>query len=84
MTRLVRHPSPLQGPQGLAWDGESMWVTSAANGRLYALDPETWNIRHEFAPPHEALGITYTGSDFRVILAPAIDEPDLELDRRYV
>jgi hypothetical protein len=39
---------------------------------------KTWNIRHEFVPPHESLGVTYTGSDFRLILAPAIDEPDLE------
>lgn len=84
MSSLVRHPSPVQGPQGLAWDGESMWVTSAANGHLYALDPQTWNIRQEFVPPHESLGITYTGSDFRLILAPAIDEPDLECDHRYV
>lgn len=84
MSRLIRYPSPLQGPQGLAWDGESMWVTSAANGCLYALDPETWKIREEFVPPHKSLGLTYTGSDFRVILAPAIDEPDLERDWRYV
>jgi outer membrane protein assembly factor BamB len=84
MTRLIRYPLPLRGPQGLAWDGESMWLTSAADGRLYAFDPKTWNIRHQFVPPHEALGITYTGSAFRVILAPAINEPDLERDRRYV
>jgi hypothetical protein len=81
---LVRYPSPVQGPQGLAWDGESMWVTSAANGRIYALDPRAWTVRHELMPPHESLGLTYTGSDFRVILAPAIDDPDLERDRRYV
>ena len=84
MTRLVRYRSPVRGPQGLAWDGESLWVTSATDGRLYALDPDTRHIRHEFVPQHEALGITYTGSDFRVILAPEIDEPDLERDRRYV
>ena len=61
-----------------------MWLTSAANGRLYAVDPQTWSLQREFVPPSEALGITYTGSDFRLILAPAIDEPDLELDHRYV
>lgn len=82
--REVRYPSPVQGPQGLAWDGDSLWLTSAANGHLYALDPETRKVRHEFAPPHEALGLTYTGSDFRIILAPSIDEPDLERDHRYV
>lgn len=83
-SNLVRYASPVRGPQGLVWDGESMWVTSAANGRIYALDPTTWTIRHEFVPPYEALGITFTGSEFRVILAPAIEEQDLELDRRYV
>ena len=61
-----------------------MWVTSAANGRFYALDPKTLRVRDEFVPPCEALGVTYTGSDFRLVLAPAIDEPDLERDWRYV
>lgn len=84
MSGLTRYPSPVQGPQGLAWDGESMWVTSAANGHLYAVDPKTWKIRHEFVPPYESLGITHTRSDFRLILAPSIDEPELEADHRYV
>jgi|SRR5579862_1030493 len=84
MSDLVCVPSPVQGPQGLAWDGDSMWVTSAANGRLYALDPKTWTVRREFVPPYESLGLTYTGSDFRLVLAPAIEEPDLERDWRYV
>lgn len=84
MSELVRYPSPVQGPQGLAWDGQSMWVTSAANGRLYSLDPKAWDVQREFLPPYESLGVTYTGSDFRLILAPAIDEPDLERDLRYV
>ena len=79
-----RYVSPVRGPQGLAWDGETMWVTSAANGRLYSVDARTWSARHEFVPPFEALGITYTGSDFRLVLAPRIDEPELELDCRYV
>ena len=48
MSGLARYPSPLQGPQGLAWDSESMWLTSAANGRLYALDPKTSSVRREF------------------------------------
>ena len=61
-----------------------MWVTSAANGRLYAIDPRNWSIQREFVPPSESLGITYTGSDFRLIVAPKIDEPDLERDHRYV
>jgi hypothetical protein len=61
-----------------------MWVTSAANGRLYAIDPQAWNIQREFVPPSASLGITFGGSDFRLILAPAIDEPDLERDHRYV
>jgi len=84
MSELMRFASPVKGPQGLAWDGASMWVTSAANGRVYALEPGSWTIRREFVPPFEALGITYTGADFRVILAPAIEEQDLELDHRYV
>jgi hypothetical protein len=84
MSELTRYASPVQGPQGLAWDGATMWATSAANGRVYAIDPQTWSIAREFVPPFEALGIAFTGSDFRVILAPSIDEPDLERDRRYV
>lgn len=84
MSDLVRYPSPVQGPQGLAWDGQSMWLTSAANGRLYELDPKTRSVRREFVPPYEALGVAYTGADFRLVLAPAIDEPDLERDHRFV
>ena len=84
MSELKRYASPVRGPQGLAWDGATMWLTSAANGRLYAIDPQAWTVQREFAPPSESLGITYTGSDFRLILAPAIEEPDLERDYRYV
>ena len=84
ITELTRYASPVRGPQGLAWDGATMWLTSAANGRLYAADPRTWRIRDEFVPPSEALGITSTGPDLRLVLAPAIDEPDLDRDRRYV
>lgn len=84
MNELTRYASPVQGPQGLAWDGATMWVTSAADGRLYAIDPQSWSIQREFTPPSESLGITFTGLDFRLILAPAIDEPDLESDHRYV
>ena len=61
-----------------------MWLTSAANGRVYAVNPRSWTVQREFLPPSVSLGITYIGSDFRLILAPAIDEPDLEADRRYV
>ena len=84
MSELMRYASPVQGPQGLAWDGETMWLTSAGNGRVYAIDPQTWSVQREFVPPAEALGMTYTGSEFRLILAPGIDEPDLERDHRYV
>lgn len=84
MSGLTQHPSPVPGPQGIAWVDATMWLTSAANGRLYAIDPQTWSIQREFVPPFESLGISYTGSDFRLILAPAIDEPDLERDHRYV
>ena len=81
---FTRHESPVRGPQGLAWDGAHLWVTSAADGRVYAIDARTLRIDREFVPPFEALGITWTGSEFRLILAPGIDEPDLERDRRYV
>ncbi len=84
MSELTRYASPVQGPQGLAWDGETMWITSAADGHLYAVDPQTWRVRHEFVPPAEALGIACTGTDFQLVLAPQIEEPDLELDHRYV
>lgn len=64
MSGLTRYASPVRGPQGLAWDGVTMWVTSAANGRLYAIDQQTWSIEREFVPPSESLGITYIASVF--------------------
>ncbi len=84
MNELTRYASPVQHPQGLAWDGAKMWVTSAANGKLYEIDPLSWTVQREFVPPAEALGIAYAGRDFQLILAPSIDEPDLERDHRYV
>jgi hypothetical protein len=80
----ARYASPVRGPQGVAWDGALLWVTSAADGRVYAIDPQSWTVARDAAPPAEALGITWTGADFRLILAPAIDAPDLERDVRYV
>ena len=84
MQGLERHESPVRGPQGLAWDGSHLWVTSAGDGHIYEIDPRTLGVRNEFTPPHEALGVIYTGSDFRLVLAPTIEEPDLERDLRYV
>ena len=84
MAEVMRYASPVEAPQGIAWDGTTMWMTSAATGRVYAVDPQSWTVRHEFFPPAEALGITYTGVEFRLILAPLIEDPDLERDRRYV
>src|SRR5215469_15809582 len=84
MIELVRYESPVQGPQGLAWDGSLLWVTSAANGHVYAIDPQEWSIRNEFVPPHESMGITRMRSDFRVVLAPSIDAEDWESDHRFV
>lgn len=82
--KTQRYESPVKGPQGLAWDGKRLWITSAANGRIYEIDPRTWTVQNEFSPPYEALGIAYTGTDFRLVLAPAIEEEDLELDHRHV
>lgn len=48
------------------------------------MDPARWELRQEYVPPYASLGLTHTGSAFRLVLAPAIEEPDLERDLRYV
>jgi hypothetical protein len=83
LSDVIRYVSPVQGPQGLAWDGSLLWITSCVTKHLYAIDPQTRAVRHEYAPPHEALGIACAGSEFSLVVAPAIDE-DLERDHRYV
>lgn len=83
MLKLTHFPSPVQSPQGLAWDGAALWVTSAATARLYRLALPKLTLETEVSPPYEPLGITWTGAELRLVLAPNIEEPD-ELDHRFV
>jgi hypothetical protein len=42
-----------------------MWVTSAANGRLFAVDPQTWSAEREFVPP--PVGMTIVDGAFYLV-----------------
>jgi PKD repeat protein len=41
-------PTPGDDPQGLAWDGTSLWNVDATELKLFRLDPETGLIRESF------------------------------------
>ena len=79
--RVARYESPVQGPQGLGWDGEQLWITSCITNCMYAVDPRTLAIQDEVVPPGEVFGLTWTGSVFRAVIG---FEDDAENDDRYI
>lgn len=46
-----RFRSPAVTPQGLAWDGRALWMSSRDLGTLYKIDIEKWKVVDEFDPP---------------------------------
>jgi hypothetical protein len=52
-----RFPSPAPAPQALAWDGDKLWMGSRDLRRIYAIDPNKWEVLDEKEPP----GIPWAG-----------------------
>jgi hypothetical protein len=42
-----RFRSPASTPQALAWDGNKLWMGSRDLHRIYAIDPQKWEVREE-------------------------------------
>ncbi|MBV9719427.1 MAG: hypothetical protein JOZ77_08905 [Candidatus Eremiobacteraeota bacterium] len=74
---LTRRPSPAPRPHPLAYVRDLLWIGSWETDRLYALDPESWNVRQEIEAPGRPYGITAMGDELRVVIAH-------EEDNRYL
>jgi len=73
-----RFRSPAPTPQALAWDGNKLWMGSRDLHRIYAIDPQKWEVREEIEPP----GIPWAAVATNGTLCFTIGEgPD---DDRYI
>ncbi|MDQ8185022.1 hypothetical protein [Pelagicoccus sp. SDUM812002] len=64
---LARHKAPADLPQSLAWDGESLWLGSLANKRIYQIDTSDWSVKYEVGAPGTPFGMAYIGEEIRVL-----------------
>ena len=71
---LQRLASPAPKPQSLAWDGTTLWMGSRATKRLYAINPVAWTVAAEIAAPGTPWGMTFVGSELRVICGETAED----------
>jgi hypothetical protein len=75
---IRRRASPVVTPQALAWDGNSLWLSSRDLGTLYQVDPEQWKIVEELDPPGIVWAAVSTNDGWRFTLGKGLN------DDRYV
>jgi hypothetical protein len=75
---LNRRPSPANRPFGLAKFEGSLWMGSWDTDRIYAIDPQAWEVRKEVDAPGRPYGIVPLGNELRVVIAHG------EEDDRYL
>jgi hypothetical protein len=75
---IRRRASPVVTPQALAWDGNSLWLSSRDLGTLYQVDPEQWRIVEEVDPPGIVWAAVFTNDGWRFTLGKGLN------DDRYV
>lgn len=76
MQELLRLPSPAPATQGIAYDGDVLWVTSCETYRVYAVNPSTGAGRDEATAPGEPFGLTVVGDELRVVVGFGNDADD--------
>ncbi len=65
-------------PQALAWDGESLWLSSRDLGTLYKIDRKSWKILEEVDPPGVVWAGVFTNDGWRFTIGKGLN------DDRYV
>lgn len=75
---LNRHPAPATRPQPLADLNGLLWIGSWDTDRIYAIEPQTWQIRKEFEAPGKPYGLTAYGDELRAVISHG------EEDDRYL
>jgi hypothetical protein len=76
INEILRLPSPGPEPLGLAFDGETLWISSREAHRLYAVNPATWTVREEAQVPGAPFGIAVVGIELRVVVGFGEDDND--------
>jgi hypothetical protein len=71
---LNRRPSPATRPHPLAVAGGLLWMGSWDTDRIYAIDPQSWSVRHEIEAPGKPYGLTAYGDELRVVVAHGEDD----------
>lgn len=79
---VSRRLSPAPRPQGLAVDGETLWMGSLETCRIYEIDIAQWTVRGETQAPGKPYGITVMGDELRVLLSEGDD--DRRTIRRFI
>lgn len=72
--QLQRRPAPAGRPQPLAFHRGRLWAGSWDTDRLYAIDPQTWNVVDEVAAPGKPYGLAVFGDGIAAVLAVGDDD----------
>ena len=78
ITELTRRPAPTVTPQGLACDGEHLWMSSRDLGTLYKIDAQTLKVLEEIDPPGVVWAAVLTSDGWRFTIGKGLN------DDRYV
>jgi outer membrane protein assembly factor BamB len=73
-TELNRRPSPATRPHPLTYRDGLLWMASWDTNRVYAIDPQTWNVLVEVEAPGQPYGITAYGDGLMVVVALGDDD----------
>ena len=79
---IQRLTSPGLRPQSLAWSGSSLWMGSLETRLIYEINPATWRVEQEIAPPGIPWGMAAVGNELRVLCGESAR--DNRIIRRWV
>jgi hypothetical protein len=71
---LDRRPSPAARPHPLTFHGGLLWMASWDTHRIYAIDPQSWEVRQEFEAPGQAFGISGYCEALLVVISHGDDD----------
>jgi DNA-binding beta-propeller fold protein YncE len=64
---LLQFPAPGPSPQGLAWDGQHLWIADDTTQKLYQLQPADGKVLASLAAPGaQPRGLVWDGANLRV------------------
>ena len=71
---LDRRPSPAARPHPLTFQGGLLWMASWETNGIYGIDPQSWEVRHEFESPGQPFGISGYGEGLLVVISHGDDD----------